>query len=148
MELAERLEGVKRIFLDTSPVIYFFEGGPFASLLAPLFSNLNAAKLTAVTSPVTLTESLILPLRNGAHDLAARYAQLLVHGTGVEFKQIDDAVAKRAAEIRVRHGLRLMDAYQVAAAIEASCDALLTNDAMFRRVVELPVILLSEHASP
>jgi predicted nucleic acid-binding protein len=38
-------------------------------------------------------------------------------------------VSQKAADIRVRYGLKLPDALQIASALVAGCDAFLTNDA-------------------
>jgi hypothetical protein len=49
MKLAERLESLRLVFLDTAPVIYFVERNPdFASKVQPLFSKLDEGKLTAI----------------------------------------------------------------------------------------------------
>jgi predicted nucleic acid-binding protein len=144
MNLEQALGNARRIFLDTAPVIYFIERGPFSSRVSPLFERLQSGALTAVTSPVTLTECLVLPVKTSSEALLKKFAAVIVRGPGVEFVPLDEEVAHRAAEVRVRHGLRLMDAFQVATALAASCDALITNDASFRRVTEIPVVLVSD----
>ncbi len=42
------------------------------------------------------------------------------------------------------YNLKLPDALQIAVALQANCDALLTNDLVLKRVTELPIIVLSE----
>jgi predicted nucleic acid-binding protein len=60
------------------------------------------------------------------------------------FFPIDEVVADKAAELRARYNLTLTDAFQLAVAIRAECDAFLTNDSDLKRVKEIPVIVLSE----
>ena len=64
--------------------------------------------------------------------------------TTIAFISIDDQIANRAADLRVRHNLTLPDAFQAAVALAAGCDAFLTNDATLKRVTELTVIVLNE----
>jgi len=57
---------------------------------------------------------------------------------------IEEQVASRAADLRARYNLTLTDAFQVAAALVAGCDAFLTNDDAIKRVTELNVIVIDE----
>jgi predicted nucleic acid-binding protein len=55
-------------------------------------------------------------------------------------------VAARAAELRARYRLKLADALQLALALQAGCEAFLTNDLALRRVAELRVLVLDDLA--
>ncbi len=57
---------------------------------------------------------------------------------------ISVAAAERAAALRARYHLRLPDALQIAVALEAGCEAFLTNDRALKRVAELRVLVLDE----
>ena len=62
MKLSVRLRNVRRIFLDTGPVIYFVEKNPvYVAKVKPVFTRIDAGGLTAVTSPITLSECLVHP---------------------------------------------------------------------------------------
>ena len=64
MILLEWLDSVHLIFLDTAPVIYFVEKNPsFAPKVQPIFDRLDNGKLSAVVSPITLAECLVLPYK-------------------------------------------------------------------------------------
>jgi len=64
--------------LDTAVFIYFIEEHPrFLPVVAPVFSAVASARLTAITSGVTLLETLVIPYRSGNTGLAARYEALL-----------------------------------------------------------------------
>ena len=145
MKIGEMLRGAKRLFLDTAPVIYFVERNPdYLERAQPAFAQIDAGTITAVTSPVTLSECLVVPLRLGLESLRQDFVDLLQSGANTTFVNIDGDTARRAAELRARYNLSLPDAFQVAAALAASCDAFLTNDATLKRVTELTVIVLDD----
>ena len=55
-------------------------------------------------------------------------------------------LAIQAAQIRARYNLQLPDAFQIAVALAANCQAFLTNDVILKRVTELQVLVLDELA--
>jgi predicted nucleic acid-binding protein len=145
VKISVALQGVARLFLDTAPVINYVERHPtFAAVADEVFDRIDAASLHAVTSPITLAECLVAPIRLGLTQVQQNFADLIVSGANVTFIPLDAAVARRAAELRVNYNLTLADALQVAAALAAGCDALLTNDLSLKRVREIPVLVLSE----
>jgi predicted nucleic acid-binding protein len=145
MSLLERLNKVHQIFLDTAPVIYLVEKNPaYASKVQPLFDQLDSGNLTAVVSPITLAECLVLPYKLGKPDVAQIFTDLLVNSDSVVFFSVDETTADKAAELRAHYNLTLTDAFQVAIAIQAGCDAFLTNDIDLKRVIEIPILVVSE----
>lgn len=59
------------VALDSSVFIYLIElHSRYAPILWPLFEKIQAAELLAVTSSLTLLETLVLPYRIGNVDLA------------------------------------------------------------------------------
>lgn len=134
-----------RLFVDTAPVIYFFEQHPrYLPLVEPIFGRIDAGALRLIASPITLAECLILPLRTGQSDVVQIFTALLTTGPSTEFIRIDGRMSRRAAELRVRYNLHLPDAFQAAAGITAHCDVFLTNDPLLKRVTGLNVIVLDE----
>ncbi len=145
MSLAEVLRDSTRVFLDTSPVIYYFESHPtYGPLLDPIFDRLDHGSLTAVTSPVTLAEVLIQPLRDQSGELCRFYRSLVKEGRGIEFVPTGAAIAEAAARLRADHGLKLMDAIQLATAAHTRCELFLTNDAQLKRVPRPRVVVLKD----
>lgn len=145
MKLVEQLESVRQIFLDTAPVIYFVEKNPdYLEKSQAIFSRLDEGKFTAVVSPITLSECLVVPYRLEKAEVAQIFTDLLVNSESVLFYPIDEITADKAADLRARYNLTLTDAFQLAIAIQAECDAFLTNDIDLKRVTEIPVIILSE----
>jgi predicted nucleic acid-binding protein len=143
--VTDALRGVTRLFLDTAPVIYFVERNPtYATRVDQVFDRIDAGVLPAVTSPITLSECLVLPISQGLLPAQQDFTDLVVSGANVTFVAIADAIARSAAELRARYNLGLADAFQVATGLAAGCDALLTNDGTLRRVQELRIIVLDD----
>ena len=71
-----------------------------------------------LVSAVNYTEVLIGPLRHAGREGADTVDAMLVR-LGIETVQVDLALARRAAAVRVRTGLKLPDAYALATAIHA-----------------------------
>ena len=145
MKLADALRTVQRLFLDTAPVIYYVERHPqYLALVDDIFDRIDAGTLLAVTSPITLVETLVVPCRLGQVSVKQDFTDLIVSGQGITFVPLEAAIARRAAEIRASYNLSLADACQVATAVAAGCHALLTNDAGLKRVQEITILVLDE----
>jgi predicted nucleic acid-binding protein len=145
MKISERLQSVARLFLDTAPIVYYVEKNPrYLVKVQEIFRQIDVGTLTAVTSPVTLAECLVSPIRLGLTTLRQDFLDLIHGGSNTVFVPFGADTARLAAELRVRYNLSLPDAFQVAAAMEGGCDAFLTNDMMLKRVTELNVIVLEE----
>ncbi len=144
-DVNQALKDVSRLFLDTAPIIYFVEqNSAFVSKVNTIFDRIDEGLLTAVTSPVSLAECLIIPIRNGLVDIQQNYTDLITAGNSTDFVSIDDYVAQTAAQLRANYNLSLSDALQIAAAIESECDAFLTNDIALKRVTDIKIILLND----
>ncbi len=145
MKIADALQAVTRLFLDTAPVIYYVERNPsYAALVDDIFDRVDAGTLHAVTSPITLAECLVGAIRQGLPQAQQDFTDLIVSGANVTCLGLDDATARRAADLRVRYNLPLADAFQVAVALDSNCDTLPTNYHAFRRVQELPILVLDD----
>lgn len=146
MTIEESLQGVTRLFLDSAPVIYTVEQNlQYLALVRVVFEYIEDSLLIGVTSPVTLAECLVRPYRLGQTQLQQDFIELMTDKEFFEFAPIDEEdIAIQAAQIRARYNLQLPDAFQVAVALAAECEALLTNDATFRRVTELRVLVLDD----
>lgn len=145
MKAWEALQGVYRLFLDTAPVIYYIEKHPvYFPVLSPIFDQIDRGTLMAVTSPITLSECLVLPYRLRSIQLQRDFTELIVRGKHTMFVWLDEDCGQRAAEIRARYNLTLLDAFQIAAALSAGCEALLTNDRALTRVTDLRILMLED----
>jgi predicted nucleic acid-binding protein len=117
------------VALDSAIFIYLIEQhAKYLPLLKPVFEQIDRGGLAAVTSSLSLMETLIVPYRNGNLELAGRYEDILTKGRGLTLVPIDLPVVRLAAEIRATTSVRTPDALQLASALIAGCSAFLTND--------------------
>jgi predicted nucleic acid-binding protein len=144
MKLQTALTGVRRLFLDTAPVVYHIEGNPaYQPLTDIIFQQIQTGTMLAVTSSVTLAECLVHPYRHGDRALVQKFRDAITKGAHTQFTGVD-ASAEQAAELRARYNLTLTDAFQIAAALASGCDAFLTNDTTLKRVTEISILLLND----
>ncbi len=144
MNIEYRLRGVKRLFLDTAPLIYYVEENRrYLPLVDVIFDRIFEEQLIGITSPISLAECLARPYRLGQTQLQQNYFNLIT-ATNLVFTLIDQNMARQAAEFRSRYNLELPDAFQIAVAVATNCEAFLTNDAMLRRITEIQVLVLDD----
>ncbi len=145
MTLDEALNGVSHLFLDTAPIIYFVEQNPMHVANAEaFFQQIDAGRVTAVTSPITLSECLVYPYRLQNSPLQEAFIELIGHGNNTQFVLLNEVIAIKAAQLRATYNLSLADALQLGAAITNGCEAFLTNDQQLKRVQELRILVLDE----
>jgi predicted nucleic acid-binding protein len=143
MKIEEALRGVKRLFLDTAPVVYFVEQNPeFIARVEPIFARLDL-DIIGVVSAITLAECLVFPIKRGLTDLEQAFEEV-VNSDRVEFIVTDREIAKLTAVIRAKYSFQLPDSIQIATAIASNCDAFLTNDADLGKVTEIRAIVVSK----
>ena len=83
MGLVDELRGL-RVSLDTAPIIYFSEKHQkYLNILRPVFAEIDAGNIEAITSTVTLLEVLIHPFRTGNETLAEKYRDILLYSEGL-----------------------------------------------------------------
>jgi len=147
MEVIDRI-GPGPVALDTAAFIYFIEQHPrYFPLLKPLFEVIDRGGLMAVTSAITLLETLVVPYRNGALDVVLFYETFLRQGRGLVMLPIDVPVLKLAAEIRAMTSARALDSLQLAAASVTRCTAIVTNDHRMPELPGLTVLQLDDFTS-
>ena len=134
-----------RISLDTSVFIYELDATPgYRELVGPVFRWIEAPRGAAVTSTVTMLELLVQPYRAGDLDRVNRFYASLSTYPNLEWVPHTLAIADQAARLRAMHQLQTPDAIQAATALAADARGLITNDAAFKRVPELDVLLLDD----
>lgn len=96
MKIIDRLRNVTRLFLDTAPMVYFVEeNARYLPIVEDVFLMLDSGQLTAVTSPVTLAECLVVPLRANRSDLEQAFTDLITLGNHTVFVSIDKETHRR-----------------------------------------------------
>lgn len=144
MKIEDALAGVNRIYLDTAPVIYLVERhAQFFAQVRAVFRRVDEGQLTVVASPITLAECLVGAYRMNQTQAAINFIDCLTQES-TDFVEISSEIGDRAAQLRVKYNLQLIDALQIATALVAGCEAFLTNDVQLKRITELKILVVSE----
>jgi predicted nucleic acid-binding protein len=137
-----------RVYVDTNAIIYRVERiEPYFTAAAPLWDGLDQGTVEVETSELSLLEVLVKPLRDGNSALATLFRALLLGPTGLSCRAISRAILESAADLRARYNLKTPDAIHAATALSVGSVMFVTNDTGFRRVPNLPVMVLSEVAA-
>ena len=148
MELIRAIADIDLVGLDSCVFIYLYEKHPlYYPVVLPIFAKLDANKLRGITSLITLTEVLILPLRLKRLDLVSIYNKAILNAPTLTSVPVNAAIAAKAAELRASYNLRTPDAIQVATAIDAGAKAFITNDVRLKSVGEITVLILADFLS-
>ena len=132
------------IYLDSSVVIYSVERiEPYLTLLAPIWQQGEAGSLSLVCSELVLAETLVHPFRNESVELENAFRTALA-APEVRMVPATSQLWEDCARIRVDSRLKTADALHAATALQAGCDLFITNDTDFRRVGDLPVVVLRD----
>lgn len=138
------LTSARKIYIDANVLIYFVEGNPeFQDRAARVLEYAATHAIPIITSDITVAECLYGAYRLGLGGLAEKYEWFFREGDVIDLIPVGRGICKSAAEIGVRHRLKLIDAVHVASALDADCDVLVTNDKGIRPEAGLPVLQLS-----
>lgn len=147
-DLAQALAAHTVIGIDTSPFIYLWERHPrYFGLAETLFRHLRSPGVQGVTSIITLIEVCVHPRKQGRTDLVEAYERALLHSQQVQVLPVDAVLARRATDLRAQYGIRVPDALQLAAAIEAGATLFVTNDGQLAKVPELEVLVFEGYVA-
>ena len=136
------------VYVDTDCVIYSVEKiEPFSTLLDQVWRSAKAGAIQVVSSELVVLETLVKPLKDGDTGLEALFRELLLNSEEVRLIPIDLDIVERAASIRAGTGMKTPDAIHAATGLQIGCAGFVTNDPGFRRVANLPVIVLADQAS-
>ncbi len=134
------------VALDSSIFIYFIERNPiYLTAVKPIFVAIDEGRLTSATSSLTLLETLVAPLRAGNMVIARQYERFLTNSRGLQLVPIDFALLHAAAHLRATTRLKTPDALQVASALSAGCEVLVTNDDRIPPIPGLRVLRVDDH---
>ena len=132
------------IYFDTSAFIYSAERiEPYHTLLQPVWRQAQGGQFTIVSSELVIAETLAKPLREG-DTIIEQLFRALFDADEVRLIQTTRPVWEEAARIRASTRLKTPDAVHAATALHAECTLFVTNDSDFRRVEELPVVVLRD----
>ena len=138
----------KMAFVDTAPFIYFIEkdanNPQYYDKIKNFFKNGYENHVDFVTSVITVEEYFVFPYRNNNHSLIDMFNRL-VRTTNMQVVEINQEIAKKAAQIRAEYKFfKAMDALQLAVACISGCDLFLTNDKQLKQFKEVECITVGE----
>ena len=145
LKLEAAFDGISKLYVHSTPLIYYVEEHfVYEDRMEQILNLVENTSLEAVSSVLTLSEVLVVPVRTGAHRLAQRYRSILTDREYCTLVPISEDIAIEAASIRARYRTSTQDALHIATAIEMGCDAILTNDYQLRVVQELDILVLDD----
>lgn len=120
MKFTEVLRGIKTIFIDTAPVIYFIEGHEtFGPMVKHVVELMDEKKMQAFTSVLTLSEVLPKPVERGNDELVEKFKAYLKNGRNLGLLSITEPIGETAGVLRGKYPhLKTVDAVQIAAALD------------------------------
>ena len=146
MNWSEIISKQDRVYVETSPYIYFLEESEdYAEMVSELFAYVEQNDIFIYSSVVVLTEVLVKPLATGNKELYRQYQHVLRKSKIVSLTPVTAKIARNAAQLRATYKLRTPDALHIATAIQWECDAFITNDIALKRVTELNVIAFADY---
>jgi predicted nucleic acid-binding protein len=139
------LRGHRTVLIDTSVWIYHLEGSDeFARPAADVLDVVESGRVRGLASELTLLELLVRPLSVRRQDVADHYELLLDQFPNLELVPADRAVLVEAAGLRAQHRLRTPDSIVLATGLLHGATLAVTNDAAWRSVRGLEVVLLGD----
>lgn len=151
MKSENRLERVlsqsSKLGLDTSILIYHFEGHTRYGPLTSLIFTAVAEGTEAVLSSIAVMEILVKPFQAGNPKVLQELIRQLRNLPNFTFPPVEFATAVEAARLRAAYGLRAPDALHLATALLAEADAFITNDRGFQVVggkEKIKIVLLED----
>jgi predicted nucleic acid-binding protein len=115
MNIDETLDNVRSLCIETAPFIYFVERNPvYLDRIRDIFRRVHRGEFQVMTSVITLTEVLVMPIRLGQADYEREYREMLLNTDHILTVPVSAAIAEHAAHIRAQHNLRTPDAIHIA----------------------------------
>jgi predicted nucleic acid-binding protein len=145
--LASALASIRgqRVYFDANFFIYFLaRSGKYFDAVEPMMRACDQGEFQGVTGHATMSEVLVLPYRQQSPEEIARVKSLFSRQDLLEILRHDEKSFDLAAQIRARHGLKLIDALHYATALNAGCRYFVSNDIAFRRGGTLEIISIAD----
>lgn len=137
----------KRIFFDTTPLIYYLEKNDlyYRQVGAFLAEHHDA---DFCTSTISIMEFLVQPYKE-QNDVIIGNFGLFLQRLDFKIEKISVSIAKKAASIRASYPtFKSMDALQLATACAQDCDFFLTNDKQLRQFSEIECLMVDDLLQP
>ena len=137
-----------KVFLDTAPFIYFIEkdsnNPQYFDNMKRFFEEGYRENKEFLTSVITMAEYFVFPYRNEKMSYIDSFHRL-VDTLDMEITEVDQEIAKKAAQIRAQYkNFKAMDALQLATACVTGCDLFLTNDKQLKQFAEIKCVTVDD----
>jgi predicted nucleic acid-binding protein len=109
-----------------------------------IFEWLETPRGQAVTSTITMLELLVQPYRVSDIHRVNRFYALLTTYENLAWIEPTLEIADLGARLRAAHNLKTPDAIQAATALASQATGYVSNDASFKRVPGLEVVILED----
>jgi hypothetical protein len=94
----EALDGIDLLYIETAPFIYFVERHPdYIDRMRAIFRKVNVEAVQVLTSTITLTEVLTMPIKLGQQHYLQEYREMLLNTEAIAVRSVDTAIAEQAA---------------------------------------------------
>ncbi len=135
----------KVVGVDTMLFIYLFENNKkYFLIVKELFYLLEKEKITVVTSIISPIEIISTPSIEEYPEKQRLYLSFFKKMKNLRIKEIDWELVEKVGYFRRKYNLRTPDAIQLTTAIESQAKIFMTNDIKFKKVTEIPVLILDE----
>jgi len=133
------------IFFDTAPFIYYFEDHPdYGEVIYQIISSIYENNSSLITSYITYIELITKPKQLGRDDIVAKYRDFFTNSDNLSLYPLNLIVSEKVAELRAQYRFKTPDAIQIATAIICGADYIITNDKAWKKLTEVPVLILSD----
>jgi len=139
-----RSEPIKpKVVLDTKPLIKLFAREEGWDGVQEILSKVEAGKIEAAISVVTLTEIYYEYLQEKRPDLAKTRTEELRYAIYLRKLEIDEEAAVKAGEFKGKYNVSIADAF-IAAAAYFEGSIIISDDADFKRIPEIKTLTEKE----
>ncbi len=133
------------IFIDTAPFIYFFEKNEkYFQPMSMLFDFIYDNDVQVVTSIITYIEITTHPMKLGNKKLALKYRDYFTNSENISLYPVNLLIAEEAVLFRTKYKMKTPDAIQLATAAVCGADYIVSNDGLWNRMSDAPVIMVDE----
>ena len=133
-----------RIYVDSPVIIYSVKHvEPYTTLLDPLWLHVETGRCSVVCSELVVLETLVKPMREGNSALVMQFSSVL-DASDISLIPATRPLWEESARLRTLTGLKTPDALHAATALSEGYVLFITNDSDFRRVANLPVVVLDD----
>lgn len=144
-KLIKTLLEAKVVGVDTMFFIYLFEKNKkYFSVVKEFFDLMEKEKILVVTSIITPIEILSTSTLENYPEKQQLYLSFFKKMKNLKITELGWNLVEKASDYRRKFALRTPDAIQLATAIDAQAKIFLTNDLRFKKIEEIPVLILDE----